>query len=346
MSILQWIYSVLSFLGHDIGYALAYIIESIILLIFVSVMLIFMIYLFRKYMARVQQRIGPNRVGKFGSLQLIADALKLMGKEIIFPKERDDLPYKVAPFIVFFGLILAFAFLPYGNLSIFGNLTITYSDVSIIFIFAILAIMPIGEVLAGIGSHNKYALMGALRTVAKDVSFEVPMMLSVLAIVVMASARTPTSLSLESVVTTEILPYGILEPIGLLVFFIAMVARASYSPFDMGESDSELVSGYSTEYTGMRFALFYIGLFGTIFLGSLLIALLYIGGFNGPFSSQVGFIWLIIKGLILVLISFTIWLSMPRIRIDRLVNTGWKYLLPISFINLVLAGVLTLGLGW
>jgi NADH-quinone oxidoreductase subunit H len=96
----------------------------------------------------------------------------------------------------------------------------------------------------------------------------------------------------------------------------------------------------------MRFALFYIGLFGTIFLGSLLVALLYIGGFNGPFSSQVGFIWLIIKGLILVLISFTIWLSMPRIRIDRLVNTGWKYLLPISFINLVLAGVLTLGLGW
>ena len=108
-------------------------------------------------------------------------------------------------------------------------------------------------------------------------------MLSVLAIVMMASARTPTSLSLESVVTTEILPYGILEPIGLLVFFIAMVARASYSPFDMGESDSELVSGYSTEYSGMRFALFYIGLFGTIFLGSLLIALLYIGGFNGPF---------------------------------------------------------------
>ncbi|MCL5439868.1 MAG: NADH-quinone oxidoreductase subunit H, partial [Candidatus Thermoplasmatota archaeon] len=172
------------------------------------------------------------------------------------------------------------------------------------------------------------------------------MMLSVLAIVMMASARTPTSLSLESIVTTEILPYGILEPIGLFVFFIAMIARASYAPFDMGESDSELVSGYSTEYTGMRFALFYIGLFGSIFLGSLLIALLYIGGFNGPFSSQIGFIWLMVKGLILVLISFTIWLSMPRIRIDRLVNAGWKYLLPISFINLVLAGVLTLGLGW
>ncbi len=346
MSILQWIYSVLSFLGHDVGYALAYIIESIILLIFVSISLIVMVYLFRKYMARVQQRIGPNRVGKFGLLQLIADALKLAGKEVIFPKERDDLPYKVAPFVVFFGLVLAFAFLPYGNLSIFGDLTITYSDVSIIFIFAILSIMPIGEVLAGIGSHNKYALMGALRSVAKDVSFEVPMMISVLAIVMMASARTATSLNLESIVTTEILPYGILEPIGLFVFFIAMIARASYAPFDMGESDSELVSGYSTEYTGLRFGLFYMGLFGTIFLGSLLVSLLYLGGFNGPISSQVGFIWLLVKGIVLVLISFTVWLSMPRIRIDKLVNVGWKYLLPISFINLVLAGVLTLGLGW
>lgn len=346
MSILQWIYSVLRFLGHDVGYALSYIIESIILLIFVSISLIIMVYLFRKYMARVQQRIGPNRVGKFGLLQLIADALKLAGKEVIFPKERDDLPYKVAPFVVFFGLVLAFAFLPYGNLWIFGNLEITYSGVSIIFIFAILAIMPIGEVLAGIGSHNKYALMGALRSVAKDVSFEVPMMLSVLAIVVMASARTATSLNLYSIVTTEILPYGILEPLGLLVFFIAMIARASYAPFDMGESDSELVSGYSTEYTGLRFGLFYMGLFGTIFLGSLLVSLLYLGGFNGPFSSQVGFIWLLVKGIVLVLISFTVWLSMPRIRIDKLVNVGWKYLLPISFINLVLAGVLTLGLGW
>ena len=346
MNLLYRLFLILRFLGHDLGYALSYIIESIILILFVSISLIIMIYSFRKYMARVQMRIGPNRVGRFGSLQLIADALKLAGKEVIFPKERDDLPYKVAPFLVFFGLILSFAFIPYGDLAWFGNLTITYSSVSIIFIFAIIAIMPIGEVLAGISSRNKYALMGSLRAVAKDISFEIPMMLSVIAIIMMASARTPTALNFQSVVATEILPYGILEPLGLIVFFIAMVARASYSPFDMGESDSELVSGYSTEYTGMRFGIFYMGLFGSIFLGSIIVSLLYLGGFNGPYSGYVGFIWLMIKATILVIISFTVWLTMPRIRIDKLVNSGWKYLLPISFINLVLAGVLTLGFGW
>ena len=106
------------------------------------------------------------------------------------------------------------------------------------------------------------------------------------------------------------------------------------------------MSGYSTEYTGMRFGIFYMGLFGSIFLGSIIVSLLYLGGFNGPYSGYVGFIWLMIKATILVIISFTVWLTMPRIRIDKLVNSGWKYLLPISFINLVLAGVLTLGFGW
>ncbi len=351
MTILQRLEGIFSFLGHFWGGAVAYVLETLFMLIFVTVALIAVIYLFRKYMARVQLRIGPNRVGKFGLLQLIADVLKLAGKEVILPKNRDQFPYTIAPMIVVFGLMVSFAFLPYGSLIWFGDLTITHSSVGLIFIFAILAIMPIGEILAGIASRNKYSLMGALRGVAKDVSFEIPMMISVLAIVVMSSARVasaadPSALNIQSIVTTEILPYGILQPIGLFVFFIAMVARASFSPFDMAESESELVSGYSTEYAGLRYGLFYAGMFGTIFFSSLLISLLYLGGFNGPYSEHLGFIWLLIKGVILTIIMFTIWLTMPRLRIDRLVNTGWKYLLPISFINLVLAGVLTLGLGW
>lgn len=351
ITILQRLEGIFSFLGNFWGHAVAYVLETLFLLIFVTVSLIAVIYLFRKYMARVQLRIGPNRVGKFGLLQLVADVLKLAGKEIILPKNRDKLPYSIAPMIVVFGMMIAFAFLPYGSLYWFGNLTITHSSVSLLFIFAILAIMPIGELLAGISSRNKYSLQGSLRAVAKDVSFEIPMMLSVLAIVMMSSAQVvnaadPSALNIESIVTTELLPYGILQPIGLFVFFIAMVARASFSPFDMAESESELVSGYSTEYAGMRYGLFYAGLFGTIFFGSMLISLLYLGGYNGPYSEHLGFIWLLIKGVVLTIIFFTVWLTMPRMRIDRLVNTGWKYLLPISFINLVLAGILTLGLGW
>ncbi len=332
-------------LTHYIAYILAYLFESIFLIIFVTIVLVFMIYLFRKYMARVQLRIGPNRVGKFGLLQLMADGLKLAGKESILPKGRDDLPFRIAPLIVFIGLVMSFALLPYGDFYWIGSLTITHSNVSVILLFAAIAIMPIGEILAGVSSRNKYAILGALRGVAKDVSFEVPMMISVLALVMMASARTAEPLNLSDLVSSQIIPFGIPEVIGLLVFFISMIARASYSPFDMGESDSELVSGHSTEYSGMRFGMFYMGLFGSIFLSSMMVSLLYLGGFNGPFSSDAGFIFLLIKTVILVLVAFTVWLSVPRIRIDRFVNMGWKYLLPISIINLIIAGIITLGVG-
>lgn len=344
MNVLQRLQAFFAVLGHYPSYILAYFFETLFMIIFVTVMLIVMIYLFRKYMARVQLRIGPNRVGKFGSLQLIADALKLVGKESILPRKRDDLPYRIAPIVVFLGLIMAFAIIPYGDFYYIGSLTVTHSNVSLLLLFAAIAIMPIGEVLAGVSSNNKYAVIGALRGVAKDISFEVPMMMSVLALVMMASARTSEPLNLTNLISVQFIPYGIPQIIGLGVFFIAMVARASYSPFDMSESDSELVSGHSIEYSGMRFGMFYMGMFGSIFLGSMIVSLLYLGGYNGPFSGDAGFVYLLIKAMILVIISFTIWLSVPRIRIDKFVNMGWKYLLPAAVINLVLAGILTLGL--
>ncbi len=346
MSLLSTLQSWFSPLGHFWSYAIAYVLESIVMLAFIALGLVIMIYLFRKYMARLQRRVGPNRVGKFGSLQLIADALKLMGKEVILPAGRDDLPYRIAPLVVLFGLFASFTILPYGFFPYFGNVTVTHSNVSVILLFAFLSIMPIGEVLAGVSSKNKYALIGALRAVAKDISFEIPMMLSVLAVVMMSSAKTTTALNLQSIVVTQVIPYGILEPLGIFVFFISMIARASYAPFDLGESESELVAGFSTEYTGMRFGIFYMGLFGTIFLGSLILSTFYLGGYHGPFGGTVGWLWLMVRAFILVLIFFTIWLAMPRMRVDRFVNVGWKYLLPISFVNLIISGALTLGLVW
>lgn len=345
MNVLTRLADFFSFFGHYPAYALAYLFETLFVIVFVMVGLVAAIYGFRKYMARLQLRIGPNRVGKFGLLQLIADSMKLVGKESILPSGRDDLPFRLAPLIVFVGLIMGFVLLPYGPFYWFGSLTVTNSDVSLLLLFGALSIMPIGEILAGVSSRNKYALMGALRGVAKDVSFEVPMMISVLALVMMASARTSNALNLNNLVAVQFIPYGIPQIIGLGVFFIAMVARSSFTPFDMGESDSELVSGHSTEYSGLRFGMFYMGMFGSIFLSSLIVSLLYLGGYNGPYSDYAGFIYLLIKAVILVLLSFTIWLSMPRIRIDKFVNLGWKYLLPASVINLIIAGVLTLGLG-
>ncbi len=343
MNLLLRIATILSFLGHYPSYILGYLIETIIVIIFATVVIAGMVYIFRKYMARVQMRIGPNRVGKFGIMQVMADGLKLIQKESIMPKGRDDLAYKLAPILIFFGLIMGFIFIPYGPLAWFGDLTVSHSDVSLIIIFALIAIMPIGEILSGISSNNKYAVIGTLRGIAKDISFEVPMMLSILAIVMAASAKVSNPLDINGVVVAQSIPFAILEPLGFFVFIISMAARASYSPFDMGESDSELVTGNTTEYSGLRFGFFYLGLFGTIFLGSMMISTIYLGGYLGPFTNYMGFIWLLIKTLILVIISLTIWLSMPRVRIDKFINFGWKYLLPIAFVNLVIVGFLVLG---
>ncbi|AKA48801.1 NADH dehydrogenase [uncultured archaeon] len=345
MNVLLRLANFFSPLTHYIAYILAYFFETLFMLIFITISLVAVIYIFRKYMARLQVRRGPNRVGKFGIFQMIADMMKLVQKESILPKKRDDLPYKVAPVVVMLGLFLGFALMPYGSFYYIGSLTVTHSSVSLVLLIAVIAIMPIGEILAGISSHNKYAMVGALRAVAKDVSFEVPMMITILALVMMASGQTSSPLNIDSIASSSraFIAYGLVQPIGLGVFMISMIARASYSPFDLGESDSELVSGHSTEYTGMRFGIFYVGLFGSIFLGSMMVSTLYLGAYNGPFSGDVGFIYLVIKTWILVLISFTIWLSMPRIRIDKFVNFGWKYLLPASVINLILAGILTLG---
>lgn len=343
MNLLTRIATILGFLGHFPAYTLAYLIETIIVIMFGTVAVAGMVYLFRKYMARVQVRVGPNRVGKFGILQVMADGLKLFQKESIMPSGRDDLPYKMAPVIVFIGLMMGFIFIPYGPLAWFGDLTVTHSDVSLVILFALIAIMPIGETLSGITSNNKYAMLGALRGVAKDISFEVPMMLSILSVVIMASANVSNPLDINGIVQAQSIPFIILEPLGFLIFFISMVARASFSPFDMAESDSELVSGNTTEYSGLRFGMFYLGLFGTIFLGSMIISSIYLGGYNGPFVGDLGFIWLLVKTLVLVIISLTVWLTMPRARIDKLVTFGWKILLPLSFLQLVVAGFLTLG---
>lgn len=264
------------------------------------------------------------------------------------PAKRDDLAYKLAPVIVIIGTMLVFMLLPFGDLAYFGSIAVTHSKVTLILMFGILSILPIGEVFGGISTKSNYALLGTMRAVAKDISFEIPMMISVLAIVMVSSRSYVTGagitggLSLSGIVANEIIPYGIIEPLGLLVFFISMVARASYSPFDLGESDSELISGYTTEYSGMRFGLFYVGLFGMVYLSSFLIAVLYLGGANGPYDQYIGFVYLFIKTIILVLIAFLVWVTLPRIRIDKFVDMGWKYLLPLSMINLVYAGLFVL----
>ena len=187
MSLLVRIHQWLSFLGNFTSLGLAYILQTIFILIFVGISFVALIYIFRKYMARIQRRVGPNRVGKFGLLQLIADLFKLLGKESIMPERRDDMAYKLAPIIVMIATMLAFILLPFGDLAYFGSLAVTHSKVTLILMFGILSILPIGEILGGISTKSNYALLGTMRAVAKDISFEIPMMISVLAIVIVSS---------------------------------------------------------------------------------------------------------------------------------------------------------------
>ncbi|HEU12487.1 MAG: NADH-quinone oxidoreductase subunit NuoH [Thermoplasmata archaeon] len=342
INVLELINRILIYLGINFGMygtygqyvqeILVYLIASLLILLAASITIIIVIYVFRKYMADLQQRIGPNRVGPYGILQLVADALKIFGKEDIIPDRADPLIFRFAPYIVFTFLVLSYLVIPYGNL--FGiDLTFVNVKYTLLLLIAFSAIAPIGEVLAGFSSGNKFSMLGALRAAAQDLSYEIPMVISALGVVVLLSG-TGNSLNLSDIAKNP-WPLAILEPIGFFVFFIAMVAKMAVVPFDLPESESELVSGFNVEYSGLRFGIFYLGVFGSIFLASLFISVVYLGGGSDFIFYGSGYIWLLIKAFIFMFIFLTLWIALPRIRVDRFMNFGWKILLPLSLINLV-----------
>lgn len=315
--------------GYILQPLLVYLIEAILVFLFVAIMIIIVIYVFRKYMADLQERIGPNRVGPLGTFQLIADALKMFAKEDIVPEKADRSSFLLAPYVVFIPLVLVFVLIPYGTFYLTGNIIFSNVIVTFILILAFSAVSPIGEIIAGAASNSKFALIGAWRTAAQDISYEVPLLIAALGVIMMAS-----STNVNDIVSAQHIPFIILQPLGFIVFFAGMLGKASVIPFDLPESESELVAGFQTEYSGLRFGLFYLGVFGNIFFVSLLISTLYLGGYGG-FWFLPGLIWLMIKTFILVFIFLTFWIAMPRVRVDLFMKFGWKYLLPIALVNLI-----------
>ncbi len=331
-----------TFHGIPVGLWIAYLIVGVVevVLVFALSMLavIIIIYVFRKYMADVQNRIGPNRVGIWGTLQLIADVFKLIQKQDIIPTYADRTAYRVAPYIVFTPVILGFILIPFGNVSIL-NLMVVNFNYTILFLIAFMTIAPVGEIIGGLASHNKFSLYGALRSAAQDMGFEVPMLISLIGVIILAG-----SYSANDIVTAQrFIPFIIPEILGFIVFFLAMIGRQSIPPFDLPESGSELVSGFSTEYSGMRYGIFYMGNFGFMALAAFVVAVVYLGGWEGPVFP--GTIWLIVKGAVFIFIFLLTWISLGRVRIDQLLQMGWKYLLPLSIINLLISAGLALYLG-
>ncbi|MBO8156643.1 MAG: NADH-quinone oxidoreductase subunit NuoH [Bacillaceae bacterium] len=288
----------------------------------------------RKVMGFMQLRYGPSKVGgRFGLLQTVADVLKLLLKEDIKPSLADRPLYILAPVIAFAPSFMVLAAIPLSE-----QLTFTSMGVGLLYIIAISSLSTIGIITAGWASNNKYALLGGMRSAAQMISYEIPLVMSVIGVVLFAG-----SLNLSEIVAQQqYVPYILLQPIGFIVFVISATAELNRTPFDLPEAESELVAGYHVEYSGFRWAFFMLAEYVYLFAMSALITVLFLGGWNPIIGLDFipGIIWFVLKFSLVVF--FFMWLraTFPRLRADQLMEFGWKVLLPVALFNIFLSAIL------
>ncbi len=302
-------------------------------ILFISVNTLFLVWMERKVAGRIQLRPGPLHVGPWGLLQTIADAVKLLSKELVHPKEANMFLYLLAPVLVFAPILSSFLIMPLGK-----DLIIRDLNIGFLLVFALANITFIGIFVAGWSSNNKYALLGSMRAVAQNISYEIPLILSTMGVVLAAG-----SLSMVNIVSAQdkgwflfTLPLGT-GILGFVLFFCSSLAEANRAPFDIPEAESELVAGFHTEYSGMRFALFFLGEYSAIFVSGMIAATLFLGGWHGPFLP--GPLWLILKTYAIVFVVIWVRWTFPRLRSDQLMNFAWKVLIPFGVLNLFLTAV-------
>jgi NADH-quinone oxidoreductase subunit H len=309
-----------------------------------------LIWLERKLIARIQDRIGPNRVGgKYGLLQSLADALKLLSKELITPAGADKLAYNLAPFLVVMASLLMWAVIPFAPGVIGVDL-----NIGLFFVLAVSSVSVVTILLAGWGSNNKYALLGAFRSVAQLVSYEVPMILSVLVPILLAR-----SMSTVDIIEAQTLPFLLVVPLSAIAFFISALAETGRTPFDLLEADSEIVAGFHIEYSGMKFAMFFLAEFLGTFFFSGFFAVVYLGGWNIPiinlilgvfgvgpidlsaiaFGRVIGLLVFFAKMFFMYFVFVWVRGTLPRVRIDQMLNYNWKFMVPLTLAMIFVAAV-------
>jgi NADH-quinone oxidoreductase subunit H len=332
------------------GLLIEYIIKSGIILIGMTVGFAYVTYYERKALARIQSRIGPNRAGPWGILQPVADGIKLIFKEEFIPAKSDKLLFLLAPVITVIPALIITAVVPWGRtITLFGrqiNLYLANVNVAILYLGAVASISVYGIVLAGWSSNNKYAMMGGLRSTAQMISYELALGLSFVSVTLLAG-----SMSLVDIVEVQgahgflgWIVWNLSQPLAFIIFLIAGMAETNRSPFDMPEAEQELTAGYHTEYSGMKFALFFMAEYIKIIAVSMIASTLFLGGYLGPFVTQLpwlGPIYLFIKTLIMIFVFIWVRATFPRFRYDRLMAFGWKVLLPLAFLNVFIAAVIT-----
>lgn len=308
------------------AYLIPVLVGIIVMLVFVLVMIIVFIYVERRLLARFQIRLGPNRCGPEGIFQPLATGLKVLLKEDVVPTAADKIVHWLAPVIVFLPILLIFAVVPIQNGALIADL-----NVGIVYVVAISSISAVGIYMAGWASNNKYSLLSAMRAIAQLVSYELPIVLSILGVIIFAG-----SLSMNQIVESQNIPFFLLQPLGFIIFFLAALAELNRSPFDLLEADSEIVAGYHTEYSGMKFAMFYMGEFGHALVYSSIITTLFLAGWKGPLLPP--FLWFIIKVFLVFFVMIWIRATLPRLRVDQLMSFAWKGLFPMAILNLFIVG--------
>ena len=349
------------------NFYITYLLVAVLLFSFVAVFALFAVYAERKVSAFIQDRLGPMEVGKYGSLQTLADILKMLQKEFIIPAAADKILFAAAPVIIFLSVYMGFATLPWGPHIVHSAL-----NIGVFYVFAIVSIESVGILMAGWGSNNKYSLLGALRSVAQVVSYEIPAGIAIISAVMIAQ-----TLDLQLIAGKQGVLSG--EPIKFLglwnvqdiggffawnvfqaphlivayvIYFIASLAECNRAPFDIPEAESELVSGFHTEYTGIRFAFIFLGEYSMMFLTGMFGVILFLGGWNTllPNIGSVrladwttgqfwGIFWIISKVMLIVGVQMWLRWTLPRLRVDQLMNLCWKVLTPLAFLCMMISGI-------
>jgi NADH-quinone oxidoreductase subunit H len=311
-----------------------------IVLLFLLLVAAYLVWLERKFLARLQVRYGPNRAGKFGLLQPIADTIKMLTKEDIVPAAADRFIFLIAPAVVATTALMMFAVVPFGSpITLFGRkiaLVITDLNIGLLYVFALSSLGVYGVAMGGWASNSKYSLLGGIRGAAQMISYELSLGLSLVPIVMLAD-----SFSIVDIVNRQAkYPFILVQPLAFVIFMISAMAESKRIPFDLPEAENELGAGYHTEYSGIRFGLFYLGEYVHLQVLGALVAVLFLGGWRGPILPAP--LWLFIKIIFVVLIMIWVRGTLPRLRYDQLMALGWKVLIPAALLNIMATGVVLL----
>ena len=299
-------------------------------LILVSVLTVVMgfIWFERRALARMQIRLGPNRAGPFGLLQPVADVLKVLIKEDIVPAQADKIVHLLAPIVALVPALMIFAVVPFQDGGLLADL-----NIGLLYVIAVSSVSTLGIFMAGWGSNNKYTIIAAMRDVAAVVSYEIPLALSLVGVILVTG-----TMSMNGIVQAQkTIPLILLQPLGFFVFFVSGLAEINRTPFDLLEADSEIIAGFHTEYSGMKFALFYLMEYAETLALSALVATFFLGGWQGFLLP--GWLWLLLKIVLVFFVIMWIRATLPRVRIDQMMSLAWKFLFPLALLNMVITGI-------